>query len=169
MWVFGFRGASPSQPSITSPSLKYMRQSWWISTRSDDLFCLLFIILCINSRTDSSVLTADLLFQTVKLSPVKHKHGKAMFYAKCPTLSNFHSRPLLIMNKQLIITKGKNPPGDYSEWVMLTLTCSSAVMFYMPVYFFFFLFFFLLLICFHFTALFYNSAVALLISLQPLI
>ena len=35
--LFGFRGASPLQPNITSASQKYMRQSWWTSTRSDEI------------------------------------------------------------------------------------------------------------------------------------
>lgn len=36
--------------------------------------------------------------------------------ALCPIVTHFHSRPLLIMNRQQIITKGKNQPGDYFKW-----------------------------------------------------
>lgn len=46
--MYLFRDASPSLRNITSPLLKYMRQSWWTSTRLDCFILSLTFMLNIN-------------------------------------------------------------------------------------------------------------------------
>lgn len=42
-------------------------------------------------------------------------------------MSNFHSRPLLIMNRQQIITKVKNPPGNLYFYIIRIFSCLLLV------------------------------------------
>lgn len=87
----GGRGASPSQPNIILASRKYMRQSWWTLIRSAQ-FC---------HQTNSHCSCLIIFCSLCK---------KKKIFLKIPLLNY---RLLLIMNKLEIITKVKNPPGDF--------------------------------------------------------